>query len=61
MASQDLATLIAKLSPEERAAVEEFIHFLQDNKKKPKPAMTFQSALDSFVREHPELLRRLAQ
>ncbi len=55
---QDLSTLIANLSPEERAAVEEFIRFLQ---KKSQPAMTFQAALDSFVREHPELLRRLAQ
>ena len=58
MASQDLAPLISNLSPEERAAVEEFIHFLQ---QKSKPGMTFQAALDSFVREHPELLRRLAQ
>jgi hypothetical protein len=55
---QDLSTLIANLSPEERAAVEEFIHFLQ---KKPQPPIAFQVALDSFVREHPELLRRLAQ
>lgn len=55
---QDLSTLIANLSPEERAAVEEFIRFLQE---KPQPAVTFQAALDSFVREHPELLRRLAQ
>jgi hypothetical protein len=55
---QDLSTLIANLSPEERAAVEEFIRFLQ---KKPQPSITFQAALDSFVREHPELLRRLAQ
>ena len=41
--------------------MEEFIRFLQNNQKKTKPAMTFQSALDSFVREHPELLGRLAQ
>lgn len=58
MPPQDLSTLIAKLSPEQRAAVEEFIRFLQ---KKSKPAITFQAALDSFIREHPELLRRLAQ
>lgn len=55
---QDLSTLIANLSPEERAAVEEFIRFLQE---KQQPSITFQAALDSFVREHPELLRRLAQ
>jgi len=57
MSSQELSTLIDTLSPEERAAVEEFIRLL---KKRSKP-ITFQSALDSFVREHPELLRRLAQ
>ena len=56
MTPQDLSTIIAKLSPEERAAVEEFIRFIQKN-----PELAFQSALDSFVREHPELLRRLAQ
>jgi hypothetical protein len=58
METQDLATLIDKLSPEERAVVEEFIRFLQQNSR---PPMTFQAALDSFVSEHPELLRRLAQ
>jgi hypothetical protein len=58
MQSQELVTLIAKLSPQERAAVEEFIRFLQE---KSQPTLTFQAALDSFVSEHPELLRRLAQ
>jgi len=57
MPSQELSILIDALSPEERAAVEEFIRLL---KKHAKP-ITFQSALESFVREHPELLRRLAQ
>lgn len=58
MPSQDLVTLIAKLSPQERATVEEFIRFLQE---KSQPPIVFQTALDSFVSEHPELLRRLAQ
>jgi len=58
MTPQDLSTIIAKLSSEERAAVEEFIRFLQ---KKSQPELNFQSVLDSSVREHPELLRRLAQ
>jgi len=58
MQVQELSTLIANLSHEERAAVEEFIRFL---KKNSTPPTSFQSALDSFVREHPELLRRLAQ
>ena len=55
MTPQDLSTIIAKLSPEERAAVEEFIRFIQKN-----PELAFQSALDSFVREHPELYQRLS-
>ena len=58
MQTQELATLIAKLSPEERLAVEEFIRFLRE---KPSSAVNFRDALDSFVSEHPELLRRLAQ
>jgi hypothetical protein len=58
MQSQELATLIASLSPEEQTAVEEFIRYLKDNSQ---PTVTFRAALDSFVREHPELLRRLAQ
>lgn len=56
MASQDLASRIASLSAEQQAAVEEFIRFLQQ-----QPEPTFRQALDSFIREHPELLRRLAQ
>ena len=31
MQSQELVTLIASLSPEEQAAVEEFIRYLKDN------------------------------
>jgi hypothetical protein len=58
MQSQDLVALIDRLSPQERATVEEFIRFL---KEKSQPAISFRAALDSFVREHPELLRRLAQ
>ena len=58
MQVQELSALIANLSPEERAAVEEFIRLL---KKNSVPDKTFQSALDCFVHEHPELLRRLAQ
>ena len=58
MQSQELAALIDKLSQEERAVVEEFIRFLRE---KSHSALTFQTALDSFVSEHPELLRRLAQ
>ena len=57
MQPQELSILMDTLSPEERATVEEFIRLL----KKQSTPITFQSALDSFAREHPELLRRLAQ
>jgi hypothetical protein len=58
MQSQELMTLIASLSPEEQTAVQEFIRYLKDNSQ---PTVTFRAALDSFVRQHPELLRRLVQ
>jgi hypothetical protein len=38
--------------------VEEFVRIL---KKEKASGMTFREALDAFVGEHPELLRRLAQ
>jgi signal transduction histidine kinase len=58
MASQELLDLIAKLSREEQNAVEEFIRYLRE---KPQAEGNFRAALDSFVREHSELLRRLAK
>jgi hypothetical protein len=58
--SQSLADLIASLSDPERIAVEEFIRFLKQQPQHP-PSADFREALDMFVREHSELLRRLAQ
>jgi hypothetical protein len=58
MSSQELLDLIASLSPDQQAAVEKFVRILKEERK---PAMTFRMALDEFVRNHPELLRRLAQ
>ena len=60
MQSQNLADLIASLSGEQRAAVEEFIKYLKQQPGQAAQA-DFREALDTFVREHPELLRRLAQ
>ena len=55
---QNLTRQILRLSPEQRAAVEEFVNtLLRDT----KPLPTFREALDRFKREHPELLRLLAQ
>jgi hypothetical protein len=58
--SQSLADLIAGLSSKQRAAVEEFIRYLKQQSAQPS-ATDFRDALDSFVREHPELLQRLAR
>jgi hypothetical protein len=56
--SHNLMDLISTLSGEEQAVVEEFIKYL---KAGPQTSMSFRAALDSFVQEHPELLRRLSQ
>jgi hypothetical protein len=59
VAQGDLADIVSTLTPEEQAAVREFVDFLQ---KREKPAATdFLAAVDEFIGEHPELLRRLAQ
>ena len=52
--------LIAGLSTEQQAAVEEFIKYLKEQCP-PASEVTFREALDKFVREHSELLERLAQ
>jgi hypothetical protein len=56
--SHELLRMIDSLSDEQRVAVEEFIRHLE---KSPQQRTDSRSALNSFVREHPELLRRLAQ
>ena len=56
--SQNLADLIAGLSSEQQEAVKEFIEFL---KAEPQQTRDFHNALETFMREHPELLQRLAQ
>ena len=58
MSTRELTKRIARLSLEQQATVEEFVRFLE---QKQGTNEDFRSALDAFVREHPELLRRLAQ
>lgn len=60
MESRNLMDLIAGLSTEQQAAVEEFIKYLKEQCP-PASEVTFREALDKFVREHSELLERLAQ
>lgn len=57
MAAENLAEVIGSLTPEEQESVKEFVEFLK-RKGKLSP---FLNAVDEFVDQHPELLRRLAQ
>lgn len=60
MQSQNLAELIASLSSEQQAAVKEFINYLKEQSPQ-APDEDFRKALEAFIHDHPELLRRLAQ
>jgi hypothetical protein len=59
MAAQNLADVITSLTPEEQESVKQFVDFLK--RKGPSPSSQFLTAVDEFIDQHPELLRRLAQ
>jgi hypothetical protein len=59
MAAENLAEVIDSLTPEEQASVKPFIDFLKA--KGSTPSSPFLTAVDEFIDQHPELLRRLAQ
>jgi hypothetical protein len=59
MAAEHLADVIGSLTPQEQESVREFIDFLKG--RGPSSASPFLAAVDEFIDEHPELLRRLAQ
>jgi hypothetical protein len=59
MAAEDFATLLNSLTPQEQDAIREFIQFLKARKKASQSP--FLAAVEEFVDQHPELLRRLAQ
>ena len=59
MATENLADVISSLTPEEREAVKQFVEFLK--RKELSPSSPFLAAVDEFIDQHPELLRRLAQ
>ena len=54
--SRELMKQIEDLTEEEQEAVRKFIDYLRRAKSSP-----FISAVDDFIEEHPELLRRLAK
>ena len=59
MASESLAELISKLTPEDQDSVRQFIEFLK--RRESSHSSRFLTAVDEFVNQHPDLLRRLAQ
>jgi hypothetical protein len=59
MAVQDLENSIHTLTPEEQESVAQFVEFLRQRRQ--SGASPFLAAADEFIKEHPELLQRLAQ
>jgi hypothetical protein len=59
MDAENLAEAIRSLTPEEQDSVKQFVEFLK--RKGPSPSSPFLAAVDEFIDQHPELLRRLAQ
>jgi ABC-type nitrate/sulfonate/bicarbonate transport system substrate-binding protein len=59
-----LAEAVESLSPEEQQAVLAFIEYLREGNPAnvpPEQPSPFAGAAEEFIRQHPELLRRLAQ
>jgi hypothetical protein len=59
MAAENLADIISSLTPAEQESVKQFVEFLK--RDRPTPPTSFLAAVDEFIDQHPELLRRLAQ
>ena len=59
MSDQNLADVIRSLTPQEQESVRQFVEFLKQ--KAAAPSSPFLAAVDEFIDQHPELLRRLAQ
>jgi len=59
MAVENLADAINTLMPDDQEAVRQFVEFLK--RKRQSPSSPFLAAVDEFIDQHPELLRRLAQ
>jgi hypothetical protein len=59
MAAENLAAIISSLTPEEQESVKHFVDFLR--RKGSVPSTPFLAAVEEFIDQHPELLRRLAQ
>jgi hypothetical protein len=60
METTKLADLVGSLSAHEQDAVRAFVEYLRAGKP-PEHESPFLKAVDEFVAEHPELLRKLAE
>ena len=59
MVVENLVHEINSLTPEEQESVKQFVEFLKRNSA--SRSSPFLAAVDEFIDQHPELLRRLAQ
>ena len=59
MTAENLADVIERLTPEQQDSVRQFVEFLKERES--STSSPFLAAVDEFIDEHPELLRRLAQ
>jgi hypothetical protein len=59
MGAENLTDLIQTLSLQEQESVRQFVEFLKSGGA--APTSPFLAAVDEFIGQHPELLRRLAQ
>jgi hypothetical protein len=59
MTAQDLSEAIQSLTPEEQESVRLFIAFLKTRER--SGSSPFLAAVNEFVDQHPELLRRLGE
>jgi hypothetical protein len=57
--AENLADVIRSLTPEQQESVREFVEFLK--RKGTANTSPFVAAVEEFIDQHPELLRRLAQ
>jgi len=59
MAADNLAAVINSLTPEEQESFKQFVDFLK--RKGSAPSSPFLAAVEEFIHQHPDLLRRPAQ
>ena len=61
MAAESLSDVVRSLTPQQQDAVRRFIDYLKGRDTSVGSQSPFLQAVDEFIDEHPELLRRLAR